>query len=88
MELEDAAKDLYDARPTVDNPQLTQALEPLLRQLADIHKRLASIPALERKARAKLAENALEGTEEGRRILEQLTTVTDGALPRFMLDSK
>ena len=40
VELEDAAKDLYDQRPDVDAENLTQALEPLLRQLSDIHTRL------------------------------------------------
>jgi hypothetical protein len=62
-----------------------QAAADLNRQLAEVHKRLSSIPALERKARAKLAENALAGTEEGRKILEQLMSVTDGSLPQFML---
>jgi MoxR-like ATPase len=40
VELEDAAKDLYDQRPEPDATDLTQRLEPLLRQLSDIHTRL------------------------------------------------
>jgi len=40
VELEDAAKDLFDSRPAPDTENLTQALEPLLRQLGDIHTRL------------------------------------------------
>lgn len=40
VELLDAARDLYDARPKPDHPNLTEALEPILRQLADIHTRL------------------------------------------------
>lgn len=40
VELEDAARDLYDQRPKSDDPNLSQALEPLLRQLSDIHTRL------------------------------------------------
>jgi hypothetical protein len=62
-----------------------QAAADLSRQLAEVHKKLSSIPALERRARAKLAENALSGSEEGRRILEQLMSVTDGSLPQFLL---
>jgi hypothetical protein len=62
-----------------------QAVAEVNKQLAEVHKKLASIPALERKARARLAENALAGSEEGRKILEQLMSVTDGSLPQFML---
>ena len=40
IELEDAAKDLYDQRPKPDAANLTQALEPLLRQMNDLHTRL------------------------------------------------
>tara|TARA_R110002096_G_C14660074_1_gene727638 strand:- start:3445 stop:4605 length:1161 start_codon:yes stop_codon:yes gene_type:complete len=40
IELEDAAKDLFDQRPDFDHPHLTEALEPLLRQLGDIRTRL------------------------------------------------
>jgi hypothetical protein len=62
-----------------------QAVADLSKQLAEVHKKLSGIPALERKARAKLAENALAGSEEGRKILEQLMSVTDGSLPQFLL---
>jgi len=40
VELEDAAKDLHDQRPKPDAADITQALEPILRQLSDIHTRL------------------------------------------------
>jgi MoxR-like ATPase len=40
VELEDAAKDLLDQKPAPDTANLTQALEPLLKQLGDIHSRL------------------------------------------------
>ena len=62
-----------------------QGVADLTRQLAEVHKKLSGIAALERKARAKLAEHALAGSEEGKRILEQLMTVTDGSLPAFLL---
>jgi len=62
-----------------------QAAADLNRQLAEVHRKLAGIPALERKARAKLAENALAGSEEGRRILEQLMSLSDQSLPQFLL---
>jgi MoxR-like ATPase len=72
VELEDAAKDLYDQRPQVDNPNLTQALEPLLRQLGDIHTRLeqriAAVPA----QRTHRARQALGKIETWHRALSQL----------------
>ena len=40
VELEDAAKDLYDSKPALDTSDLTQKLEPLLKQIGDIHSRL------------------------------------------------
>ena len=40
VELEDAARDLFDQKPQPDDANLTQALEPLLKQLGDIHTRL------------------------------------------------
>jgi MoxR-like ATPase len=64
VELEDAAKDLYDQRPDVDDANLTQKLEPLLRQLADIVTRLetrvANVPE-KRTLRARQALSKIEG---------------------------
>ena len=72
VELEDAAKDLYDARPTVDNPQLTQALEPLLRQLADIHTRLETRIGAAPEKKTVRAKAALQKVQTWHRALSQL----------------
>ena len=72
VELEDAAKDLYDQRPKPDHPQLTQALEPLLRQLADIHTRLEQRIATVPERRAFRAHQALSRVETYHRALSQL----------------
>jgi len=64
VELEDAARDLYEQKPEPDAPNLSQAVEPLLRQLSDIHTRLEQRigSAPERKARrAKQALSKVEG---------------------------
>jgi MoxR-like ATPase len=64
VELEDAAKDLFDQRPDHDDTSLTQKLEPLLRQLADIHTRIETrIAALpdKRTLRARQAMKKVEG---------------------------
>jgi MoxR-like ATPase len=72
VELEDAAQDLYDQRPQPDHPDLTQALEPLLKQLGDIHTRLEqrvqAVPA----KRALRARQALAKVETYHRALSQL----------------
>lgn len=72
VELEDAAKDLYDQRPQPDHPDLTQKLEPLLKQLGDIHERLqqriAAVPA----KRSLRARQALSKVETYHRALSQL----------------
>lgn len=72
VELEDAAKDLYDQRPPLDHTNLTQALEPLLRQLSDIHTRLeqriSAVPA----KRSLRARQALGKVETWYRALSQL----------------
>jgi MoxR-like ATPase len=72
VELEDAAKDLYDQRPKPDDPQITQALEPLLRQLSDIHtrpeQRINAVP----EKRAFRARQALTKIETYHRTLSQL----------------
>ena len=72
VELEDAARDLYDQRPAPDHPDLTQALEPLLRQLSDIHTRLEQrIQAVPPK-RSLRARQALTQVETWHRALSQL----------------
>jgi MoxR-like ATPase len=72
VELEDAAKDLYDARPQIDNPNLTQALEPLLRQLGDIHTRLEQRVAAAPAKRTHRARQALTKIATWHRALSQL----------------
>ena len=72
VELEDAAKDLYDQRPTIDNPNLTQALEPLLRQLADIHTRLETKIAGVPEKKTARAKAALQKVGTWHRALSQL----------------
>jgi MoxR-like ATPase len=72
VELEDAAKDLYDQRPTIDNPQLTQALEPLLRQLGDIHSRLETKIAGVPEKKTARAKAALQKVQTWHRALSQL----------------
>jgi MoxR-like ATPase len=72
VELEDAAKDLYDQRPQPDNPNLTQALEPILRQLSDIHTRLEQRIAAVPEKRAFRARQALTKIETYHRALSQL----------------
>jgi MoxR-like ATPase len=63
VELEDAGKDLYDERPDPDAENLTERLEPLLRQLSDIHTRLeqriAAVPE-SRSVRARQASTKVE----------------------------
>jgi MoxR-like ATPase len=76
VELEDAAQDLYDQRPAPDHPNLTEALEPLLRQLSDIHTRLEQrIHAVPEK-RAFRARQALTKVETLHRALGQLALRT------------
>jgi MoxR-like ATPase len=64
VELEDAARDLYAEKPRPDAGNLTDALEPLLRQLGDIHTRLeqriSTAPA-EKTLRARQALGRVEG---------------------------
>ena len=64
VELEDAAKDIFESRPKELNGNVVQALEPLLRQLGDIHTRLeqriTSAPAT-KTARARQALTKVEG---------------------------
>jgi hypothetical protein len=72
VELEDAAKDLYDQRPKPDDPNITQALEPLLRQLGDIHTRLEQRVNAVPEKRAFRARQALTKIETYHRALSQL----------------
>jgi MoxR-like ATPase len=72
VELEDAAKDLYDQRPDVDDANLTQKLEPLLRQLADIVTRLETRVANVPEKRTLRARQALTKIEGWRRELGQM----------------
>jgi MoxR-like ATPase len=72
VELEDAAQDLYDQRPAPGHPDLTQALEPLLRQLADIHTRLEQRIATSPARRSHRARRALTNVEAQHRALSQL----------------
>jgi MoxR-like ATPase len=72
VELEDAATDLYSQRPKPEHPQITEALEPLLRQLSDIHTRLEQrINAVPEK-RSFRARRALTKVETYHRALSQL----------------
>jgi MoxR-like ATPase len=72
VELEDAARDLYDQRPQPDHPNLTQALEPLLRQLSDIHTRLEQRVAAVPPKRSLRARQALAQVETWHKALSQL----------------
>jgi len=72
VELEDAAKDLYDQRPKPDDADLTSKLEPLLKQLGDIHTRLEQRVQAAPSARALRARQALGKVEGWHRELSQL----------------
>jgi MoxR-like ATPase len=72
VELEDAARDLYEQRPAPDHAHLTQALEPLLRQLSDIHTRLEQRVATVPERRSFRARQALNRVEGWHRALSQL----------------
>ena len=72
VELEDAAKDLYDQKPKADDADLTQKLEPLLKQLGDIHTRLEQRVQAAPSARSLRARQALSKVEGWHRDLSQL----------------
>ena len=72
VELEDAAKDLYDQRPKTDDADLTQKLEPLLKQLGDIHSRLDQRVQSAPSSRSLRARQALGKVEGWHRELSQL----------------
>jgi hypothetical protein len=60
-------------------------LKNLTGQLAEVHRKLASVPSLERQARAKMAQVQLEKSPEGRELLAQLATLNSDNMPRFLL---
>jgi hypothetical protein len=72
VELEDAAKDLFDSKPAPDTENLTQALEPLLRQLGDIHTRLEQRINSSPTAKTFRARQALTKVEGWHRDLSQM----------------
>ena len=72
IELEDAAKDLFDQRPQPDSPNLTEALEPLLRQLGDIHARLEQRIGNTPEKRSYRARQALTKVAGWHRVLSQM----------------
>jgi len=72
VELEDAARDLHDQRPNPDTKDLTQALEPLLRQLGDIHSRLEQRINNSPSTSTLRARQALSRVEGWHRELSQL----------------
>ena len=72
VELEDAAKDLFDQKPKADDTNLTQKLEPLLKQLGDIHTRLEQRVQAAPSARSLRARQALGKVETWHRELSQL----------------
>jgi len=72
VELEDAARDLYDQRPDSDDSDLTSKLEPLLKQLGDIHTRLDQRIQSTPSSRSLRARQALSRVETWHRELSQL----------------
>jgi len=72
VELEDAARDLFDQRPKADDVDLTAKLEPLLKQLGDIHTRLEQRVQAAPSARSLRARQALGKVEGWHRELSQL----------------
>jgi len=72
VELEDAAKDLYDQRPKPDDADFTQKLEPLLKQLGDIYQRLDQRVQAAPSSRSLRVRQALSRVEGHHRELSQL----------------
>ena len=72
VELEDAARDLHESRPKPDDADLTSKLEPLLKQLSDIHTRLEQRVQAVPSARSLRARQALGKVEGWHRELSQL----------------
>jgi MoxR-like ATPase len=69
VELEDAAKDLYDQRPEHDDEHLTSRLEPLIKQMHDIHTRLETRIASAPESRSLRARQALKKVQGWQREL-------------------
>lgn len=75
-----------DIKATIrDMNKAHKDLENLSKQLAHVHRNLADIPKLERKAKAALAKQALEKTAEGREILETFKKMGADAIPQLLL---
>ena len=72
VELEDAAKDLFDQKPALDSSDLTHKLEPLLKQLGDIHTRLEQRVQSSPSHKTFRARQALTRVEDWHRELSQL----------------
>jgi len=72
VELEDAAKDIFDQRPEPDSEQLTARLEPLVKQLHDIRTRLETRIAGLTESRSLRARQALKKVEGYHRDLSTL----------------
>ena len=72
VELEDAAKDLFDQKPASDAADLTRALEPLLKQLGDIHTRLEQRIQSSPSHKTPRARQALTKVEGWHRELSQM----------------
>ena len=72
VELEDAARDLFGQKPGADSPDLTSRLEPLLKQLGDIHSRLEQRVQAAPSSRSLRARQALGKVENWHRDLSQL----------------
>ena len=72
VELEDAAKDLFDQKPTPESADLTQTLEPLLKQLGDIHTRLEQRIQSSPSHKVFRARQALSKVEGWHRELSQM----------------
>jgi hypothetical protein len=62
-----------------------ETLKQLTLQLSEVHRKLANIPNLERQSKAKLAQNILEQTEEGRQILATMASTNAENMPQFLL---
>jgi MoxR-like ATPase len=72
IELEDAAKDLFDQRPDPDDEHLTTRLEPLVKQIHDIRTRLETRIAGVTESRSLRARQALKKVEGYHRDLSTL----------------
>lgn len=76
IELLDAAEDLFNQRPKPNQDNLTEVLEPLLRQLGDIHTRLENRIAKAPEKRTYRAKQALTRIENWNRELSTMALRT------------